>query len=138
MRWEERRTGQTKFFWHEAFRNSGFDKMPWEVNFGGLEAEADTNRKTQIRVSAFVLANTYRRETTFTSCRKWNAPMRGETIIVSHPNPFFFRENMLSHPFILLFLSFFGRANHNGSPAFLLWLFNSPLQFDRRNVVRGL
>ena len=65
MRWEERRTGQTKFFWHEAFRNSGFDKMPWEVNFGRLEAETDTNRKTQIRVSASVLANTYRRETTF-------------------------------------------------------------------------
>ena len=57
MRWEERRTGQTKFFWH--------NKMPWEVNFGGLEAEADTNRKTQIRVSASVLATTYRRETTF-------------------------------------------------------------------------
>ena len=110
MRWEERRTGQTKFFWH--------NKMPWEVSFGRLEAEADTNRKTQIRVSAFVLANTYRRETTFTSCRKWNAPMRGETIIVSHPNPFFFRENALSRPFILLFLSFFGRANHYGCPLF--------------------
>ena len=110
MRWEERRTGQTKFFWH--------NKMPWEVNFGGLEAEADTNRKTQIRVSVFVLANTYRRETTFYVLPQVECADSGKTIIVSHPNPFFFRENMLSHPFILLFLSFFGRANHYGCPLF--------------------
>ena len=134
MCWGERRTGQTKFFWHEAFRN----KMPLEVDFGGPEAEADTNRKTQIRVSAFVLANTYRRETTFYVLPQVKCADSGETIIVSYPNPFFFRENMLSHPFILLFLSFFGRANHNGSPAFLLWFFNSSLQFDRRNIVRDL
>lgn len=89
MRWEERRTGQTKFFWH--------NKMPWEVNFGGLEAEADTNRKTQIRVSASVLATTYRRETTFYVLPQVECADSGKTIIVSHPNPFFFfRENILS------------------------------------------
>ena len=105
MRWEERRTGQTKFFWHEAFRN----KMPWEVNFGGLEAEADTNRKTQIRVSAFVLANTYRRETTFyvlpqvecADARRDNNSLSSQSLLLS-------REHTFSHPFILLFLSFFG------------------------------
>ena len=100
MRWEERRTGQTKFFWH--------NKMPWEVNFGGLEAEADTNRKTQIRVSASVLATIHRRETTFYVLPQVECADSGETIIVSHPNPFFFRENALSRPFILLFLSFLG------------------------------
>lgn len=113
MRWEERRTGQTKFFWHEAFRN----KMPWKVNFGGLEAEADTNRKTQIRVSAFVLATTYRRETTFyvlpqmecADARRDNNSLSSQSLLLS-------REHTFSHPFILLFLSFFGRANHYGCP----------------------
>ena len=50
MHWEERRTGQTKFFWHEAFRN----KMPWEVNFGRLESRSgheQENANSRKRVS---------------------------------------------------------------------------------------
>ena len=114
MRWEERRTGQTKFFWHEAFRN----KMPWKVNFGGLEAEADTNRKTQIRVSAFVLANTYRRETTFyvlpqvecADARRDNNSLSSQSLLLS-------REHALaSLHSIVPFLPW--RANHYGCPLF--------------------
>ena len=64
MRWEERRTGQTKFFWHEAFRNSGFDKMPWEVNFGRLESRSgheqeNANSRKRVRLGKHISAGNH-------------------------------------------------------------------------------
>ena len=105
----ERRTGQTKFFWHEAFRN----KMPWEVNFGRLEVKAGTNRKTQIRASASVLANTLYvlPQVECADARRDDNSLSSQSLLLS-------REHTFSHPFILLFLSFFGRASHYGCPLF--------------------
>ena len=64
MRWEERRTGQTKFFWHEAFRNSGFDKMSWEVNFGRLESRSgheqeNANSRKRVRLGNHISAGSH-------------------------------------------------------------------------------